>query len=192
MTPSTALEAAIPPSVAIGLWNRHSRNPVIEQLLRYTNDVARTLRTGQLPELPRAPISDLNLSTLAHNALRRNGISWVDQVELLTTWQLTEIKGVGETIANEIVYAVRQYQRSKAQAPLEDLEWSDATQADAAPPAPCANLEEQIDSIGTAFYAWTEDNERQAALLIHAADLAAAHGPDHLRTLANALLEHRE
>lgn len=191
MTPSTALEAAIPPSVAIGLWNRHSRNPVIEQLLRYTNDVARTLRTGQVPELPRAPISDLNLSTLAHNALRRNGISWVDQVELLTTWQLTEIKGVGETIANEVVYAVRQYQRRKAQAPVEDLEWSDATQAEAAQPAPCVDLEEQLDSIGTAFYAWTEDNERQAALLIHAADLAAAHGPDHLRTLANALLEHR-
>jgi len=191
VTPSTALEAAIPPSVAIGLWNRHSRNPVIEQLLRYTNDVARTLRTGQVPELPRAPISDLNLSTLAHNALRRNGISWVDQVELLTTWQLTEIKGVGETIANEVVYAVRQYQRRKAQAPVEDLEWSDATQAEAAQPAPCVDLEEQLDSIGTAFYAWTEDNERQAALLIHAADLAAAHGPDHLRTLANALLEHR-
>jgi hypothetical protein len=177
--------------VAIGLWNRHSRNPVIEQLLRYTNDVARTLRTGKVPELPRAPLSDLNLSTLAHNALRRNGISWVDQVELLTTWQLTEIKGVGETIANEVVFAVRQYQRRKAQAPAEALQWTEACAAPTATAAPCANLDEHLKSIDSAFQSLVEDQERQAALLLHAADLAAAHGPEHLRTLATVLLEHR-
>lgn len=177
--------------MAIGLWNRHRNKPVFDQLLQYTEDVARTIRTGAVPELPRSPLSDLNLSTLAHNALRRNGISWVDQVELLTTWQLTEIKGVGETIAQEVVYAVRQHQRRQAAGPVDALQGGEALPLTAVPKEPFGSVEDQLESIDSAFYSWTEDNERQAALLMHAADLAAAHGPEHVRTLAGALLERR-
>lgn len=181
-----AVDSAVPPAVAIGLWNRHRNRPVFDQLLHYTNDVAAALRTGRVPELQRAPLSDLNLSTGAHNALRRSGIHYVDQVELLATWQLTEIKGIGERMAQEVVYAVRNLQRRQAAggeadlhegAPVEGLE------------LPYGEVPEQLQSLTNAFYSWTEDNERQAALLMHAADLAAAHGPDHLRTLAVALLE---
>lgn len=186
-----AVDSAVPPSVAIGLWNRHRNRPVFDQLLHYTNDLAAALRTGKVPELQRAPLSDLNLSTAAHNALRRSGIHYVDQVELLATWQLTEIKGVGETIAQEVVYAVRQHQRRQAAAPVDALQGGEALPLAAVPQEPFGSVEDQLENIDSAFYSWTEDNERQAALLMHAADLAAAHGPEHVRTLAGALLERR-
>jgi hypothetical protein len=59
------------------------------------------------------------------------------------------------------------------------------------PQEPFGSVEDQLENIDSAFCSWTEDNERQAALLMHAADLAAAHGPEHLRVLANTLLERR-
>lgn len=180
------VDSAVPPSVAIGLWNRHRNRPQFDQLLHFTNDLAAALRTGMVPEVPRAPLSDLNLSTGAHNALRRSGIHYVDQVELLATWQLTEIKGIGERMAEEIVYAVRQLQRREAAGPENTLK---PGPVEGLLDLPFGEVPQQLESLNSAFYSWTEDNERQAALLMHAADLAAAHGPQHLRTLAIALLE---
>lgn len=181
-----SVDCAVPPSVAIGLWNRHRNRPEFDQLLHFTNDLAAALRTGVVPEVQRAPLSDLNLSTGAHNALRRSGIHYVDQVELLATWQLIQIRGIGETMAQEIVSAVRQLQRREVAGPENTLK---AGPVEGLLDLPFGDVPEQLESLNSAFYSWTEDKERQAALLIHAADLAAAHGPRHLRTLAVALLE---
>jgi hypothetical protein len=153
-------------------------------VLAFCNDLVTALRNGQMPALPRTPISELEIGTTTCNALRRAGFSYLDEIELLSTAQLTCIKRIGELGAAEIGLAVRRHRRRVA----KELK---ATTSETFTPLelPEGGLEGQARSLWVAFYICTEDQERMAALLLRAADLAQAQGPAHLRALAMALLE---
>lgn len=185
MTTTPRPPEAIPEQIAVGLWARRSHLPERERVLAFCNDLVTALRSGQMPDVPRTPLTELEISTVAANALRRAGFSFLDEIELLTTPQLLSIHRIGEQTAAEINHAIRRHQRrvarerqatsSESFAPLEQL--------------PAEALKDQARSLAGAFYACTEDQERMAALLLHAADLTWFRGPAHLRSLALALLE---
>lgn len=135
---------AIPPSVAIGLWFRLRRMPEPDRVLRFSNEIQRTLQTGAVPEPDRAELSCLEIPTLA-------------------LWR---------------------QQRVPAVAPQQVFSPADVMDVCDAP-----LLEKQLAGLEATFNVWTEDRERLAAVLMHAADLADVCGSAHLRALATALIE---
>lgn len=185
MTATACRQAAIPEQIAVGLWARRSHLNERERVLAFCNDLVTALRNGQMPDVPRTPLGELELSTMAINALRRAGFSYLDEIELLTTEQLLRIHRIGELTAAEIMHAIRRHQRRVAR------EQQATTAEPFAPllPLSAEDLQEQARSLMGAFYACTEDQERMAALLLRAADLTWSRGPAHLRSLAMALLE---
>lgn len=185
MTATACRQAAIPEQVAVGLWTRRSHLPERERVLAFCNDLVTALRTGQMPDVPRTPLEELEISTLAANVLRRAGFSYLDEIELLTTQQLLSIHRIGELTAAEIIHAVGRHQRRVAR----ERQATTAETFSPLGPLPAEALQEQARSLTSAFYACTEDQERMAALLLRAADLAWSRGPAHLRNLAMALLD---
>lgn len=176
---------AIPEQIACGLWARRSHLPERERVLAFCNDLVTALRNGQMPDVPRTPLAELEISTLASNALRRAGFSYLDEIELLSTEQLLTIHRIGELTAAEIIQAIRRHQRRVAR----ERQATTAETFSPLLPLPAEALQEQARSLTAAFYACMEDQERMAALLLRAADLAWSRGPDHLRALAMALLQ---
>lgn len=185
MTATACRQAAIPEQVAVGLWTRRSHLPERERVLAFCNDLVAAVRSGQMPDVPRTPLGELELSTMAINALRRAGFAFLDELELLTTPQLLSIHRIGEQSAAEINHAIRRHQRRVAR---ERQATSSETFAPLEP-LPAEAVKDQARSLVEAFYACTEDQERMAALLLRAADLSWSRGPAHLRSLAMALLE---
>lgn len=185
MTVTATRPAAIPEQIAVSLWARRSHLSERDRVLAFCDDVVTTLRSGQMPDVPRTPLEELELSTMAINALRRAGFFYLDEIELLTTAQLLCVHRIGELTAAEIKHAVRRHQRRVAR------ERQTTTAESFAPlePLPAEALTDQARSLVGAFYACTEDQERMAALLLRAADLAWSRGPAHLRNLAMALLD---
>jgi hypothetical protein len=170
MTATACPQEVIPERVTVGLWARRSHLPERERVLAFCNDLVMALRNGQMPDVPRTSLGELELSTMTINALRRSGFFYLDEVELLSAEQLCSIHRIGAFSAAEILQATT-------------FEVFPALE----PPAPEA-LQDQARSLIQAFYICTEDQERMAALLLRAADLASG-GPAHLRNLAMALLE---
>lgn len=185
MTATACRPPAIPEHVAVGLWARRSHLCERERVLAFCSDLVTALRDGRVPALPRTPLAELEIGLMAYNALRRAGFSYLDEIEMLGATQLMRFRQIGEHTAAEITEAVRRHRRRMAReqqaaagetfTPLE--------------PLPVEGLQEQAQGLIQAFYACTEDQERMAALLIRAADVAQAQGPGQLRSLAMALLE---
>lgn len=177
---------AIPPSVAIGLWYRLRRMPEPDRVLRFSNEIQRTLQTGAVPEPDRAELSCLEIPTLAHGALRRAGFTFIDEVEGLREEELCRIPRIGPVCAALIRQAVALWrqQRVPAVAPQQVFSPADVMDVCDAP-----LLEKQLAGLEATFNVWTEDRERLAAVLMHAADLADVCGSAHLRALATALIE---
>jgi|GEM_PF-4784502 hypothetical protein len=184
MTATACPQEVIPERVTVGLWARRSHLPERERVLAFCNDLVMALRNGQMPDVPRTSLGELELSTMTINALRRSGFFYLDEVELLSAEQLCSIHRIGAFSAAEILQAVRRHQRRVAR---ERLATTFEVFPALEPPAPEA-LQDQARSLIQAFYICTEDQERMAALLLRAADLASG-GPAHLRNLAMALLE---
>lgn len=185
MTATACRPAAIPEQIAVGLWARRSHLSERERVLAFCDDLVTALREGQMPSLPRTPLGELEISTMAFNALRRAGFGYLDEIELLTAEELLKIHRIGDLTAAEIIHAVRRHQRRLAR----ERQASTSETFTPVGPLPASELQEQARSLAGAFYACTEDSERMAALLLRAADLAWTRGPAHLRELAMALLE---
>lgn len=184
MTATACPPEVIPEQVTVGLWARRSHLPERERVLAFCNDLVLALRNGQMPDVPRTSLGELELSTMTINALRRSGFFYLDEIELLSAEQLCSIHRIGRSSAVEILCAVRRHLRRVAR---ERLATTNEAFPALEPPAPEA-LQDQARSLIQAFYTCTEDQERMAALLLRAADLAAG-GPAHLRNLAMALLD---
>lgn len=185
MIATAARPGVIPEQIAVGLWARRSHLPERERVLAFCNDLVSALRNGQMPDVPRTPLGELELSTMAINALQRAGFAYLDEIELLTTAQLLCIHRIGELTAAEIMHAIRRHRRRVAR----ERQATTPETFDPVLPLPAEALQEQARSLVAAFYACMEDQERMAALLLRAADLSWSRGPAHLRDLAIALLE---
>ena len=108
MTATASRPGVIPEQIAIALWARRSHLPERERVMAFCDDLIGALRTGQMPDVARTPLRELEFPTmLAFNALRRAGFSYLDEIELLTTEQLTSIRGIGEITAAGIMHAIR-------------------------------------------------------------------------------------
>lgn len=171
----------------MGLWNRLWRMPEADRVLRFSNELQRTLQSGVAPPLERPELSTLDIPTMAHGALRRAGYTFIDEVEGLSEQELCKIPRIGPLGAANVREAVAVW-RKQQQAPAAAAPQSfcAATRSDLVD-APL--LELQLAGLEATFYVWTEDRERLAAVLMHAADLADVSGTAHLRSLATALID---
>lgn len=179
MPPLTALT----PSQVLRLWHRQPRTNEHNRLIAFSNDLARTLLQGQIPEQQRVLLNELNLPAMAYNALRRAGYTFIDEVDGLSTRELRLINHVGPGLADTIQKAVvawhEQAPRPAGQTAMsQPIESSDLERIQAA----------DLERLLQAFYTWTEDRERMAALLLQAAELIGDGGPEALRALAAALV----
>lgn len=123
---------------------------------------------------------------MARGALRRAGFTFIDEVEGLSEQELCRIPRIGPFCAALIRQGVTLWhqQRGPAAAPQQTFNPSEVMDVCETP-----LLEKQLAGLAATFYVWTEDRERLAAVLMHAADLADVCGSAHLRALATALIE---
>lgn len=177
--------ARLTPSQVLHLWNRQPRINHHSRLISFANDLIRAVSTGSAPVVECTPLSVLGLPTGTYNALRRAGFSFVEEIEALPPRELQLINLIGATSLRYIREALDRWKPGRpADAP------DPAAAAETPPPAPACSgdLDELID----AFYAWSTDQERMAALLLRAADKIGAQGPDDLRVMAMGLLNRAE
>lgn len=174
--------AAITPSKILQLWNSHPRVNEHSRLIAFSHDLVRTLSNAKVSEEHLTPLRDLGLTTGVYNALRRAGYGYVEEIDGLTTNELILVNHIGANSVKQIHDALTRWCRSckGRQSP--------AAAVAIAPVQPVG--EEEIESLIKAFYAWSSDRERMAALLLCAADLSS--GPEGLRSLAMALVDSKD
>lgn len=183
-----APQATLTPSQVLRLWHRQPRTNEHNRLIAFSNDLARTLLQGQIPEQQRVLLNELNLPTLAYNALRRAGYTYIDEVAGLSARELQLINHVGPGLAQTIHKALAAWQQQHAPGAGPPTAMQPSIQSTDLERVQTADLEGLLQ----AFYAWTGDRERMAALLVQAAELIGDGGPDALRALAAALVASKE
>jgi hypothetical protein len=175
--------ARLTPSQVLHLWNSQPRINHHSRLISFANELIRAVQTGSVPAPVQAtPLSELGLPTGTYNALRRAGFSFVEEIEALPPRELLLVNLIGATSIDYIQDALRRWKpgrRVDEPAPSPPAE----------PPAPVAATGVDLDELIDAFYAWTSDRERMAALLLRAADKIGAQGPEDLRVMAMGLLD---
>lgn len=178
--------ATVTPSQVLQLWHSQPRFNFHSQLIGFANALTRALQTGRLPQAGKVQLQELNLPTMAYNALRRAGYAYVEELEGLTANELLLINHVGATSVKQIQEAVAAWRRRRRPG-AEPMRHPAILSEE--PPAPVSG--EGIQSLEEAFYAWTTDRERIAAVLLRAADLIEGGGPDQLRSMAMAIVDNQ-
>jgi hypothetical protein len=178
-----SLLAAITPSEVLHLWHAQSSRHCHEhsRLIAFSHALVRHLQDCSPSDEERTPLSDLNLPTGVHNALRRGGFSYIDEIDGLSPDELLMVNHVGAASVCCIHEALANWRRCQ-----RDRQTTQPIETPASEPAPVDA--EHLKALVGAFYAPSSDRERMAALLLRAADLVATGGPDRLRALSMGLL----
>lgn len=171
--------AALTPTEVLQLWHRQTgHNSESSRLIAFANELMRTLSTDRSAR--RSPLSDLNLANRTHNALRRAGFAYIDEIEHLPPAQLRLVNHIGETSIRCIREALKSWRRRRARAAHKAT--SPELERNSFDP-------ETIQSLEAAFHSGTSDQQRMAALLSRAADLIGPAGANDLREMAIGLLD---
>lgn len=169
--------AVLTPTEVLQLWHRQlGHDSQFSRVIAFANELMRTLSTDRIAV--RSPLSDLNLPNRTHNALRRAGYDYIDEIEHLPPAQLGLLKHIGETSIRCIRKALKSWRRAR-----------EADEATSRELEPNSFDPETIQSLEAAFYSGTSDQQRMAALLSRAADLIGPAGANDLREMAVGLLD---
>lgn len=174
--------ASLTPSQILHLWHQRPRTNHHSRVIAFANDLQRAIHTGHLPQVELTPLSELGLPTGTYNALRRAGYSFIEEIEAMPAQELLLVNLIGVSSIRYIKEALGR--------------WKLARRAEGPPPAVAADppvvawaSEAEMDELIDAFYAWSTDRERMAALLLRAADKVGDQGPEGLRVMAMGLLD---